>query len=278
MKRVLFGFLVLGVLIVLFFSFGGFRWIQSYLKIPIQITKEIEYINKRPPFHPRAVLGIKWKTLFAEQEYHRANALAPWEPAVKPKFIFQVLNELPLLKYQEVISHAQPKVHLSFVFSNGVEWELAWDGRVAWWTSGNLKDQGVELVNSEMNFLFLTGALAFENPSWTWCQKPISKLEILSGGEIQKSIEGYDLQIWLGKNCKILVDSYLDDQMFKVDFVSDRKVKVSYQDGDQDFLDANSQNAVFWWPQMQPPYTMFRSKDLAEAIFSQEEAPNHSTQ
>lgn len=269
MKEVLLGFLALAVAGVIFLSFGGFRWIQSFLKISIHTTHEVPYITKKPPFHPRAVLGIRWKTLFDEKIYRREKALAPWQPAVKPKFIFQLLNELPLLEYRPGVAHTEPKLTLTFIFSNDAEWDLSWDGRMIWWESGNLEGYGLEVLNTPMNFLFLAGAHAFEDLSWNWCKKPVQKVVVERFEQEPFEIIGYELQKWLGQHCKIAIDSFLDDKMFKIDYQANAQLKIHFVDGEKTTVDANDSNHVFWWPTIEPPHTMFRSTDWSKAIFDQ---------
>lgn len=232
--------LALLVLAVLAYVF----WPQTTdFRPPKAITKaSIEKI-------PGTILHIRWSAGGESQTFVRANLNAPWLPPRQNNTNLELLEKiLPIIPPQEAPFEIfpipkKPLVEVAISFDNlAEEWVGGFDGKNFIWSSGELKGYGKKLDAAEIA-LFNSGRFAFDNKRIDWCASRLKALEkkgsyefkyvgnkwTYSSAEKTKPINANLFESWIGKNCALFVDQFIDPKIAATFYLADDTFTATFE-------------------------------------------------
>jgi hypothetical protein len=193
------------------------------------------------------ILGFDWSVGRSEFKFSRDNVNSSWLPAVDPESIRKRVSALPMTGFEKVSLPKGKRVTVQVLFDgkNGNKPELwvgAWSSGIFLWKEGPYKGLGKKL-DEEQNRLFEEGQYAFTDHRIDWCRSRIKNLSHekdsfeFSKGEWVYSSEnitgtkgrGPFFENWMGTNCRIQVDHFVDPDLKSPNMLLAPKISVTFE-------------------------------------------------
>lgn len=245
MDRKNFVFLGIALLVLAVLAYVFWPQTTSYLP-PKKITKaSIEKI-------PGTIVHIRWSIAGEDKIFVRAKLNAPWLPPRQNNTNLELLEKvLPLIPPQAAPFEIfpipkKPLVEVAVSFDNlDEEWVGGFDGTNFVWSAGDLKGYGKKLEAHEIA-LFNSGRFAFDNKRIDWCASRLKAFEKKGSYEFKyvgnkwtySSIEDHKnakpinanlFESWIGKNCTLLVDQFIDPKLAATFYLADETFNATFE-------------------------------------------------